>query len=152
LVCVSLWRTILVPVLLVGWLVALVRGELPAPLHRFISAYVRYQAHLTAFLFLIANPFPGFVGAPGYPVDLELPAAPGPQYRGRTAARLLLAVPALVVAAALLVLPALVAAILGWFASLVTGRMPRGLRDVGAWAIRYMGQAEGYLFLVTDRY
>src|SRR5205814_9934673 len=44
------------------------------------------------------------------------------------------------------------AAILGWFACLVRGRMPRGLRDAAAYSIAYAAQANGYLLLLTDRY
>ena len=65
--------------------------------------------------------------------------------------RLILALPAWLASAALGG-AALVAAVLGWFAALVTGRMPRGLRDLGAWSIRYSGQVGAFLFLVTERY
>jgi hypothetical protein len=30
--------------------------------------------------------------------------------------------------------------------------MPEGLRNIGAVALRYSGQANSYLFLLTDRY
>ena len=46
----------------------------------------------------------------------------------------------------------LVVAVLGWFAGLFTGRMPSGIRDLGAAGIRYNAQATAYLLLVTDRY
>jgi hypothetical protein len=46
----------------------------------------------------------------------------------------------------------LVVALLGWFASLFTAQMPDGLRNAGALALRYSGQAYGYLFLVTGSY
>jgi hypothetical protein len=45
-----------------------------------------------------------------------------------------------------------VAAFLGWFAALVTGRMPLGLRNAAAFGPRYSAQAYGYLFLVTGAY
>jgi Domain of unknown function (DUF4389) len=151
LIWILLWLVTLVPVLVACWVATLVSGRLPASLHRFLCAYLRYQAHLTAFVYLVANPFPGFTGSPGYPIDLDLPRAPEPQSRWRTAVRLLLALPALIVAAGLGG-AAVVAAVLGWFASLATGRMPRGLRDLGAWSIRYGGQADAYLFFVTERY
>ena len=41
---------------------------------------------------------------------------------------------------------------LGWFASLARGRMPKGLRDAGAYGVGYNAQALAYLLLVTDRY
>jgi hypothetical protein len=151
LIWIALWIVVLIPTLVVAWILTLVRGRLPTPLHRFISAYLRYQAHLAAFLYLVAAPFPGFTGAPGYTVDLELPPAPEPQRRATTAVRALLTVPAWLTAAGLGG-AALVAAVLGWFAALATGRMPQGLRDLAAWSIRYTGQADAYLFFVTERY
>jgi hypothetical protein len=30
--------------------------------------------------------------------------------------------------------------------------MPAGLRDVGVWVLRYAGQTNSYLYLLTDRY
>jgi hypothetical protein len=150
-VWIVLWAISLIPTLIVGWVATLFAGQLPASLHRFVSAYLRYQAQLYAFVFLVANPFPGFTGAPGYPVELRLPAEPEPQHRGKTGFRIFLAVPAWVIGDALGGV-ALVAALLGWFAALATGRMPRGLRDLGAWSLRYTSQADAYLFLVTERY
>ena len=41
---------------------------------------------------------------------------------------------------------------LGWFAALFTGRMPLGLRNAGAYALRYLAQINGYLLLVTGAY
>ena len=43
-------------------------------------------------------------------------------------------------------------ALFGWFASLVLGRMPEGLRDAGAHALRYSGQLAAYVFVLTDHY
>jgi hypothetical protein len=45
-----------------------------------------------------------------------------------------------------------VAAFLGWFYALVRGRMPRGLRDLIAYALSYGAQVWAYLLLVSDRY
>ena len=45
-----------------------------------------------------------------------------------------------------------VVGVFGWFASLVTGRMPEGLRNLGGYCIRYSAQTSAYLYLVTERY
>ena len=104
-----------------------------------------------AFLFLIGGPFPGFIGAAGsYPVDLAFDP-PAAQRRVVTLFRLILAIPALVLARRVLG-GRLVAALLGWWAALFTGRMPEGLRNLGAVRLRYSAQASAYLFLLTDRY
>ena len=40
----------------------------------------------------------------------------------------------------------------GWFVSLALGRMPEGLRNLGAFELRYSSQVYAYLYLLTDRY
>lgn len=135
---------------LAQWLFALVAGRPAAPLHRFLAAWARYQTHVYAFGSLVANPFPGFTGARGYPIDLEI-APPERQRRVLTLFRPFLAVPALILSAALTGLLQ-AAAVGGWFAGLVLGRMPSGLRKAGAHALRYNAQLNAYLTLLTDRY
>jgi hypothetical protein len=147
-----LWGLLARIVAVLTWLSALVTGRPPRPFHRFLGAYVRYQNHLWAFLSLIGNPFPGFLGTrASYPVDLETPVAPETQHRLVTFFRLLLAIPAMLLSAALTYALAVVA-LLGWFVSLVRGRMPEGLRDLGAYILRYSGQVNAYVYLQTARY
>ena len=146
-----LWGIVAFLAALANWFVAFVRGRPAEPLHRFLAAYMRYSTHVSSFLYLVANPFPGFTGRPGsYPVELEIDA-PGRQSRWVTGFRLLLAVPALFLVSALGAALA-VAAFLGWFYSLVLGRMSPGLRNLGAYVLRYSAQVYGYLFLLTSRY
>jgi hypothetical protein len=73
------------------------------------------------------------------------------QNRWVTFFRVILGIPALIVAAALSG-ALFVAAFLGWFASLVTGRMPAGLRNLGAAGVRYLAQTSAYWAILTDRY
>lgn len=150
-VWLALWGIAVFVALIVGWFAALITGRLPEALHRFVAAYVRYATHVYAFLALVANPFPGFAGAAGsYPVDVEI-APPEPQSRWKTLFRLLLAMPALLLASAL-VLPLELVALFGWFVGLFLGRMPEGLRDLGAYVLRYQAQTYAYSFLLTDSY
>jgi hypothetical protein len=150
LVWLLLWSIAAFFAALANGIVALIRGRSAAPLHRFLTAYVRYSAHVTAFLFLVANPFPGFTGTPGYPVDVDLGEAER-QKRWVTFFRIILGLPALIVSAALSA-ALFVAAFLGWFAALVTGKMPTGLRNLGAACVRYLAQTGAYWSVLTDRY
>ena len=145
-----LWSVAALLAAIANWLVALVRGRSAEPLHRFLAAYIRYYAHVVAFVSLVANPFPGFVGAPGYPVDIEI-GPPARQNRWVTFFRVFLAIPALLVSGALSA-ALFVAAFLGWFAALVTGRMPTGLRNLGAFCLRYVSQTNAYWFILGDAY
>jgi Domain of unknown function (DUF4389) len=146
-----LWGIAVFFALIVGWFAALFTGQLPEALHRFIGAYLRYELHVLAFLYLIANPFPGFTGTPGtYPVDLEI-APRAPQNRWKTLFRIFLALPAFALASGLGGVVVLVA-IYGWFTGLFLGRMPEGLRNLGAYCLRYSAQTYGYSWLLTDSY
>lgn len=163
LVWLSLWGVVATLALIANWVSTLVRGSSPQPLHGFLAAYVRYAIHVSAYLFLAGNPFPGFTGEQGYPVEVHIPP-PGRQSRWSVLFRGLLAIPAILIAAMLSSSGAgtsrgsygfgllIVAALLGWFAALATGRMPRGLRDAIAYALSYSAQLDAYLFLLTDRY
>jgi hypothetical protein len=147
----SLWGAAAYVAVIVNWFATLVLGRSPRFLHRFISAYIRYQTHAYAFLMLIGNPFPGFVGAPGsYPIDLEIDP-PKRQSRWITLFRGLLFFPALVIAYALL-LVLFAVSIYIWFVALLFGRAPVGLRNLGAFVVQYWAQMYAYLYLVTDRY
>jgi len=150
-VWLALWGVAVFFALIVGWFATLISGRLPGALHRFLAAYVRYATHVYAFLTLVANPFPGFAGTAGsYPVDVEI-APPERQNRWKTLFRLLLAIPAHVLGSAL-VLPLELVAVFGWFVGLFLGRMPRGLRNLGAYVLRYQAQMYAYSFLLTDSY
>jgi Domain of unknown function (DUF4389) len=150
-VWIILWSVAMIFAVLITWFAALVIGRPPAALHRFLSAFVRYSTHLSAYVALTANPFPGFTGAAGsYPVDLQLPG-PEPQRRLVTLFRLFLGFPALAVSGAVSTL-LFVCGFLGWFASLALGRIPRSLREAQAYSLRYSAQVSAYMLLVTGRY
>ena len=163
---------------IIGWFVALFTGRLPQGLHDFFGMYVRYATHLGAYLAIAANPYPSFTGTPGYAVDVSIPERQD-QPRWKTAIRLFLAIPALMLAATLGSFAgggggsqaaedgaseaewlassgvggvAAVCAVLGWFAAVALGRMPLGLRNLGAFGLGYTAQAYAYVLLLTDRY
>jgi Domain of unknown function (DUF4389) len=150
-VWLTLWGVLALLAAIANWAATLVRGRPPLALHRFLSAYLRYQLHVSAFISLTANPFPGFAGSTGsYPAEAAIDA-PQRQNRWTVGFRLLLALPAWLLAAAYasILWPV---AVLGWFAALATGAMPRRLRNTGAHALRYITQVYGYLYLLTDAY
>jgi hypothetical protein len=146
-----LWQILAWLAAIVSWFCTLASRRTPGWLHRFLSAYLRYQLHVYAFLYLVANPFPGFVGKAGsYPLELHV-AERARQNRWKTAFRIVLAVPALLLASAYGTLASFVA-LLGWFSALAHGRVPRGLRNAGVLALRYQSQTLGYALLLTDVY
>jgi hypothetical protein len=147
----ELWSILSFLLVIVAWLAALFTARVPEGIHNFLARFVRYYTHVIAFLVLAGGPFPGFAGAPGsYPIDVEIEGS-APQNRWKTGFRIFLAIPALMVSGALGG-AMLVAAFLGWFAALFTGRMPRNLRQAQVFALRYNAQLYAYLLLLTDRY
>jgi hypothetical protein len=150
-VWLALWGIVVIVVTIANWFVTLFAGRPAGALHRFVSAYVRYWVHVASFAYIVANPFPGFTGERGsYPVDLDLPPV-NTQNRWKTGFRLILAFPAGMLAGALSNALGLVA-VFGWFTGLLLGRMPEGLRNLGAFTIRYTAQLWAYVLLLTDRY
>jgi hypothetical protein len=168
----ALWSIAALFVAIAAWFVLLARGRCSNGIHEFLSAYVRYSVQVSAYLHLTADPYPGFMPKPDYPVRVEIDG-PAPQMRWSVFFRLFLALPAFVItttlggglgngvprsdstAAASALGTAgtgLLAAVLGWFASLARGRMPRGLRDLTAYGIGYNAQVTAYFLLLTDRY
>ena len=147
----ALWGFAAIVVAFVSWWWTLIAGRSPDRLHTFLARFTRYSTHVNAYLNLLASPYPHFVGDPGdYPVDLEIDP-PAPQNRWKTAFRLVLALPALVLATVFGYLLQLIA-LLGWFACLAIGRMPQGMQNLGLFCLRYQEQAYAYVLLLTDRY
>ncbi len=150
-VWLALWTIAALVAAVATWFATLLGGRAPLALHRFLSAYVRYTTHVSAYLYLMSARFPGFTGEPsGEGIDLHV-GEPEQQGRLGVGFRLLLALPTLAVAGALHSLLFAVA-FLSWFAALATGRVPTQFLRVGEFVLRYAGQTGSYAFLLTERY
>jgi hypothetical protein len=147
----GLWQYLLIPVGLVNWVIALIRGRPADGLTAWASRFVRLQTHVYAYVYLVADRYPPFRGWPAtYAVDLAIDP-PGPQPRWKTLLRIVLVLPAWVLTTVLQYV-LIVVAFLGAIYALFMGRYPRGFRDLSAYALRYSAQTWGYLLLLTDRY
>ena len=161
-----LWSVAAFTVAFVVWLAVLFERRAPRTLHGFL-ALVRRATQRTSRRTSRSppNPYPSFTGSrrvSGRRRDRPARA----QGRWGAAFRLVLAVPALLLSGArggglgVLARRRLSApggarggvAFLGWFACLARARMPRGMRDLGAYGDRLRRADDGYLLLVTDRY
>src|SRR5262245_34557418 len=160
------------------WLAVLISGEAPESIHSFVASYIRYATQVGAYVLLAADPYPWFRVHDDYPVDVRV-APPRRQSRWTGFFRLFLALPALLLGAALgggfafspggssgsrggddfaaysafsVAGAAAVAAFLIWFVAVVRARAPSGLRDLVTYALGYNAQASGYLLLLTGAY
>jgi hypothetical protein len=145
-----LWGIVAFLAGIANWFATLVKGQSPEGLHNFIATYLRYQTHVYSYVLLIADPFPGFGGQPGYPIDLDVDP-PQPQNRWTVAFRLILAIPAYIISGIMGYLNRALA-VFSWFVALVLGRVPEGLRNFAAFALRYEQQTTAYAYLLTGRY
>lgn len=150
LIWLFLWGIVATLAAIANWFATLVRGESPEGLHNFLATYLRYMTQVYAYILLIADPFPGFGGKPGYPVEIEVDP-PQPQNRWTVGFRIVLAIPAFIIAGIFGYLNRILA-LFSWFVALVLGSVPEGLRNVAAFALRFEQQTAGYTLLLTGRY
>ena len=149
-IVVALWSLVAAPAIAVAWLALLIEGRLPGWLHRFIAAFVRYVGQVTAWFFLLSARYPDPLHTRTHPFAIDLPERPR-QPRLVTLLRLVLAIPALLLATALRVVLTL-SAIPAWFAGLALGRTTAGLEELGTFCLRYELEALAYALLLTARY
>lgn len=151
LVWAVLWAVIAVLAYIVNWFATLFTGQSPEGLHNFLATFLRYTTHVRAYTLLVADPYPPFTGREGtYPIDLEVDP-PQRQNRWTVFFRGILALPALLLSNILSQVNQLLA-VFSWFIALVTGRVPEGLRNFAALAMRIETQTYAYALLLTGRY
>ena len=112
----------------------------------------RFGARIGSYLALLRDEYPSTDEEQAVHLTFYYPDVPNDLNRWLPLVKWLLAIPHYIVLF-FLVLGAIVAILIAWFAILITGRYPRGLFDyvvgVGRWAQRVAAYA---FLLVTDRY
>jgi uncharacterized protein DUF4389 len=146
----AIWAIAVEIAVLIAWFAALFTARVPDGIHGFMASFVRYSTRVTGYVFLLANPWPGFTNAHPYPIDARIDP-PARQSRLTVFFRIILAIPALFLVYVFRLVNQIVA-FLGWFYCLATGRMHEGMRNLSAWLLRYEIQTYAYLLLLTGRY
>jgi uncharacterized protein DUF4389 len=149
-VWLALWSIVALLAAIANWFATLANGKSPEGLHNFLATFLRYQTHVYAYVLLIADPFPGFGGKPGYPVEIEIDP-PQPQNRWTVGFRLILAIPAFIISGILGYLNRALG-VFSWVLAVLMGRVPEGLRNFAAFCVRYEQQTGGYALLLTGQY
>jgi len=136
----------------ISWFAILFTGRYPKALFDLAVTYFRWNTRMLAYVALLRDEYPPFSGGanPEYPVRLDI------EYPERLSRLLifvkwLLAIPHIVILG-LLGIVAFFVYVIGWFAILFTGRLPRGLFDFlvgyGRWGLR----VNAYILLLRDEY
>jgi hypothetical protein len=149
-IVLSVWSLLVLPVLAFGWIVALIRGQLPQRVHRFLAAYLRYSGQVTAWVDLLSGTYPKPHRTGEHPFAIDVPE-PQRQRRLVTLLRIPLAVPGVVLASVFGVILATIT-IGAWFVALLLGRTTAGLQELGTYCLRYHLETSAYLLLLTARY
>lgn len=142
----------------VAWILGVITGKIPAGILTFLAMVVRYQTRVAVYASFLTPDYPpfGFAATSTDPGDYPATRVDfAEQTEGRNRVtiffRLILAIPHLF---ALLVVNiiAYFVYIIGWFAVLITGSWPTGLRAFVVGLIRWNTRLSAYLFLLTDDY
>ena len=118
----------------------------------FARELTRFGARVGAYFALLTDRFPSTVDEQSVHLEIDYPNVQRDLNRWLPLVKWILAIPHYVVLV-LLIIGAIVAIVIAWFAILITGRYPRPLFDyvvgVGRWSLRVNAYA---FLLVTDRY
>ena len=129
-----------------------IRRKYPRWWFDFTKELTRFGTRVCAYLVLLTDRYPATDEQQSVHVELDYPDAGTDLNRWLPLVKWFLAIPHYIVLAVLAV-GAVGAAVIAWFAILLTGRYPRVLFDyvvgVGRWALRVQAYA---FFLVTDEY
>ncbi len=136
-----------------AWFAIVFTARYPQGLYDFVASYTRFLTRVTAYAALLCDPYPAFGGSadPAYPVRVEF-AGPLQSYsRAKTAFRIILAIP-IVILRYVMGLLLEIGALAAWVVVVITGKMPRGLFDLMVLANSYTARSDAYLYLLTETY
>jgi len=143
-------------VYVVSWFAILFTGKLPEGLFGFTVMTMRYRWRVTTYLLFMRESYPEFAftttGQDPGTDPARLSVQPSAKLsRGLIFIKWLLVIPHLIVLL-VLGLVAYIAIIIGFFAVLITGAWPAGLRDYIIGVVRWGERVVAYMYLLTDQY
>jgi hypothetical protein len=138
-------------VVFIGWWGALFMGRLPDFAANYLAGYMRWSMRVEGYVSLLTDSYPPFAfeDDPGYPVRLAVTQ----ERLNRLAVffRIILAIPAAIVAA-VVVSGAAIVSIIAWLVTLITGELPAALHLAFTSVLRYRFRYNCYLLLLTPSY
>jgi hypothetical protein len=141
----------------VAWFAILFTGNIPGGMYGFMVLVHRFQWRYSSYFLFLREPYPPFDFTN---TDLDPDTDPSTRFSVERPERLsrllifvkwLLAFPHYIVLLFLLV-GAAIASLVGFFAVLITGRWPEGLRQFIVGVHRWAYRVQAYVYLLTDVY
>lgn len=143
-----LWLAVAI-VTFIAWFAILITGRYPRGMWEFVMKTLRWNARVSAYLFLQRDEYPPF-GDGDYPVLYQMDY-PERLSRGLIFIKWLLVIPHLIILYILNIIAELVV-LIAWFAILFTGRFPRAMFDFITGELRWANRVSVYYLLLTDAY
>lgn len=145
-------------VVVIAWFAGVFAGRVPEGLLSFIAMYTRYNARVTNYLLFLQGDYPpfdfstDFRDSGAYP-HLRIDVAPQVTGRSRLTIffRYFMVIPHAVVLF-FIGIAAYVVMFIGFFAVLILGRWPAGLRSFMVGTQRWTTRVGAYFYLLTDEY
>ena len=138
-------------IVFIGWWGALFTGRLPDFASIYLGGYMRWYARVDGYVSLLTDAYPPFAfeDDPRYPVRLAV----AQERLNRLAVffRIILAIPAAIVAA-VVGLGAAIVSIVAWLVTLVTGELPAPMHQAFTAVLRYRFRYNCYWLLLTPSY
>jgi hypothetical protein len=150
---VVLWAlgTFAAILVIIGWFAALFTGQLPDFCASLLVVYLRWYLRVMAYLLLLTDVYPPFaLEGNGYPVRIAI--QPGRLNRLAVLFRIILVLPAAVLATLLEYGVATIVLLIAWLITLITGSLPASLHQAFAAVLRFQARYFGYAYLLTATY
>lgn len=138
-------------VAVIAWFALMFTKRYPQGMYGFVAGYLRLQARVAGYLFLLTDELPPFSGKADadYPVRVDI-ASPQPEYRrSRTFFKYLVAFPQQVVAGGLGT-ALMGASFVTWWRILFTGKQSIMMHDALLGSAAYVTRSAGFLLLLTE--
>jgi len=141
----------------VAWFVILFTGNIPEGMFAFMASVYRYSWRFSSYYFFLREPYPPFeLTGPAMDAGTDPPTRFSVEYpdhlsRGLIFVKWLLALPHYIVLIFLFIALAVVD-LIGFFAVIILGRWPEGLREFVIGVHRWGYRVGAYVNLLTDAY
>jgi hypothetical protein len=136
---------------IIGWFGALFTGRLPAFAADFLTGYLRWQARVVAYAFLLTDEYPPFsLDDADYPVRIAV--QPGQLNRLAVLFRIFLLIPCWLVQTIVYYGAFTIFQFVSWLIVLITGQMPDAVYRALAAVIRYQVRTLGFAMMLTSAY
>lgn len=142
---------------IIAWFSGVIVGRIPVGLLGFIAGFHRYQLRVATYLLFLRGAYPSFnlnseMTDPRTDPVVVVDFAPTEKRNRLTIFfRVLLAIPQMIVLW-FIGIAMYVVIVIAWFAVIILGRWPNGLRSFVLGALRWQTRYSAYVSLLTDAY